>query len=80
MYTYTYIHIYRASGFALAAEFRFISCQNYTDTHTNGKNLNGRRECLFRSKVKKAYYLQGINRPFNLNPLMPGGSKKVTHT
>ena len=43
----------RASGLAFAAEFRFISCQNYTDIYTNGKSLKERRECVFRGKAKK---------------------------
>ena len=43
----------RPSGIALAAEFRFMSCQDDTDTYTNGKTLNGRRECVFRGKIKK---------------------------
>ena len=30
-----------------------MSCQNYTDTYANGKTLNGKRECVFRGKVKK---------------------------
>ena len=49
----TDIHIDQACGIALAAEFRFMSCQNYTGTYTNGKTLNGRREYVFRGKVKK---------------------------
>ena len=48
---YTYID--PASGYVSAAEFRFMSCQNNTDTHTNGKTLSGRRECVFWGKVKK---------------------------
>ena len=43
--------MYRASGFALAAEFRLMSCQNYTDTHTNGKMEEG-NEC-FGAKLRK---------------------------
>ena len=48
---YTYVD--RASGISLAAECRFISCDNYADTYMKGKTLNGRRECMFRGKVKK---------------------------
>ena len=68
------IHTYTdwASEFALAAEFRFMSCQNYADTHTNGKTLNGRREYMFRGKVKEAYCLRGINKPFNFNSVERG--------
>ena len=44
----------RASGVALADEFRFSSCQKYIDTYTNGKTLKERRECVFRGKVEKA--------------------------
>ena len=38
---------------ALTAEFKFMSCQNYTDIYTNGKTLKRRRECVFRGEVKK---------------------------
>ena len=39
--------IYWDNGFTLAAKFRFMSCQNYTDTYTNSKICKGRRECVF---------------------------------
>ena len=41
---------------ALTAEFKFMSCQNYTDIYTNGKTLKRRRECVFRGEVKKNDY------------------------
>ena len=49
-----------------------MSYQNYTDTGTNGKTLNGRRKCMFRDKVKKTYCLRGINKPFNFNSVKRG--------
>ena len=49
-----------------------MSRQNYTDTNTTGKTLNGRRECMFRGKAKKAYCLRGINKPFNFNSVKRG--------
>ena len=55
-----------------SAKFRFISCQNYTDTDTKDKTLNGRRQLVFWDNVKKAYCLQGINKPFNFNSAKRG--------
>ena len=55
-----------------SAEFRFMSCQNYSDTHKKGKTLNRRSECVFRGNVKKAYSLQGINKPFDFNSVKRG--------
>ena len=51
----------RGRGVALATEFRFVSCQNYTDTHTNGEILNGRREWVFRAKSRKHKLLSARN-------------------
>ena len=68
----TDIHIWIGPVNLHSAEFRFMSCQNYTDTHTKGKTLSGRTECVFWGNVKKAYCLQGINKPFNFNSVKRG--------
>ena len=51
----------RGRGFALATEFKFVSCQNYTDTYTNGEISNGRREWVFRAKLRKHQLLSARN-------------------
>ena len=62
--TIVYIYIVkqsidRARGFALATEFRFMSCRNYTNTCTKEKTLKGRRECMFQGKVMKTQITVG---------------------
>ena len=43
----------RSSEFALVAEFRSMSCQNFTEIYTNSKILKRRRKCVFRGEVKQ---------------------------
>ena len=42
------LYIDQTSGFALAAKFRFMSCQDYAEIYTNHNTMKGKWECVSR--------------------------------
>ena len=51
-----------------------MPCQNYTEIYMKGKALKGRRECVFRGKVKKTLITvcEVLKEPFNFNSVERG--------
>ena len=54
-------------GLALAAEFRFLSCQECTEIYINCKTFKRSREYVFRNEANIDYSFRGIYKPFNFN-------------